>query len=89
MPDADAAAEPAGATEAAGGARGAAPGGRRTDFLAASPNYLDLSQLSEDFAPLSSRGPKQGRKRRRQVTAHLAPCVLLCSPCSLTMDAVL
>ncbi len=38
----------------------------RTDFLAGGPNYLDLSGLSADFAPLSGRdGAKKGKKRRR------------------------
>ena len=58
-------------------AQEAAP--QRTDFLATGPNYLDLSQLSDDFAPLSSRGAKQGKKRQRQVqfSMHRALCACL------------
>jgi hypothetical protein len=88
MPDADAAASPAaavGAEAAAGEAQEAAP--QRTDFLAAGPNYLDLSQLSDDFAPLSSRGQKPGKKRQRQVqpgtcraSRATVVCIMLGSP---------
>jgi hypothetical protein len=79
MPDAAAATGPlaaVGAEAAAGEAQEAAP--QRTDFLAAGPNYLDLSQLSEDFAPLSSRGKKPGKKRQRQVPPSSVPVSRVC-----------
>lgn len=93
MPEADDAASPpaaagaqsAGAEEAA--AEEAAP--QRTDFLAAGPNYLDLSQLSGDFAPLSSRGPKQGKKRQRQVRFSMCRTLCACVVCIILSSSTI